>query len=259
MLNFENVLTKLENGVFWLTINRPNDRNALNSETLGELVRAFEWIEENDEVRVVVIQGVGEKAFAAGADIRQLYERENLEALEPGIQKVFNVIEESSKVTIAAVNGYALGGGCELALACDIRIAAENAKFGLPELNLGIIPGGGGTQRLARIIGKGRALDMVLTGEIIDTETAKEYGLVKQVIKQDEWKEQIVSIAEKVIKKGPIAVRLAKLAIHQGFEQDMKTALLIEKLAQTIAFSTEDRKEGTKAFIEKRTARFANK
>lgn len=259
MVAFDNLLTEVEDGILWLTINRPKERNALNASTLADLVKAFEWIETNEAIRVVVIQGAGGKAFAAGADIKQLYERENLEALEPGIQKVFNTIEESSKVTIAAVEGYALGGGCELAIACDIRVAGENAKFGLPELNLGIIPGGGGTQRLARIVGKGRALDMVLTGDIIDAETAKEYGLVKQVINKEEWKETIQSIAKAIIKKGPIAVRLAKLAINHGYDQDLKTAMMIEKLAQTIAFSTEDRKEGTKAFIEKRTAKFTNK
>lgn len=259
MLDFKNLFVELDQSILWATVNRPLNRNSLNKETLTELETLFDWAEKNDKVRVIVIQGSGQKAFAAGADINQLYERDLLETLEPGMQKVYKTIENSSKATIAAVNGYALGGGCELALACDIRVASSNAKFGLPELNLGIIPGGGGTQRLARVIGMGRALEMILTGEIIGADEAKQIGLVKEVIKDDEWKLSITSLAQKIVDKGPVAVRLAKLVVNQGFNQDMETALLIEKLAQTITFATEDRKEGTKAFLEKRKSDFSGK
>lgn len=256
---YRNLIVSIENGICWLTINRPEVRNALDAKTLQEIEELFAELEDREDVRVIIIEGAGNKVFVSGADIQQLYERETLEALRPGIQKVFNQIEHSNKVTIAAVKGYALGGGCELTLACDIRVASENAKFGLPELNLGIIPGGGGTQRLSRIIGQARALDMILTGEIIDAVTAEKYGLVKKVIKEENWKEELVSLAEQIMKKGPVATRLAKIAVNYGLNLDMQSSLMLEKLAQTVAFSTEDRKEGTKAFLEKRKANFKNK
>src|SRR5690625_3207780 len=177
--NYQYVKVELDQDVFYLTLNRPEARNALDQTMLSEIGQALEEAEQNDDVKVVVIQGAGERVFAAGADIKQLNARKPLEALIPGMQGLYNKIEDSNKVTIAAVRGFALGGGCELALACDIRIATEHAKFGLPELNLGIIPGAGGTQRLSRIVGKGRALDMVLTGKIIDGEEAERIGLVR--------------------------------------------------------------------------------
>ncbi|WP_394581065.1 enoyl-CoA hydratase/isomerase family protein [Cytobacillus firmus] len=258
MHQYENLLVQIEQGVMWLTINRPEQRNALNQETLQELGDAFIWAEANDEVICIIIQGAGEKSFAAGADIKQLHERKMLEALIPGMQGLYKKIEQSGKVTIAAVKGYALGGGCELALACDIRIAAKKAKFGLPELNLGIIPGAGGTQRLSRVVGKGRALDMILTGKIIDGEEAERIGLVTYLAADDELDATAVEVASQILKKGPVAIKLAKLAVHKGFDIDLETAMLIEKLSQAVAFGTEDKREGTAAFLEKRTAEFTN-
>lgn len=258
MHQYENLLVQIDQGTMWLTINRPEYRNALNQETLQELEDAFRWAEANQAVKVIIIQGAGEKSFAAGADIKQLHERKMLEALMPGMQGLYRKIEQSGKVTIAAVRGYALGGGCELALACDIRIATKKAKFGLPELNLGIIPGAGGTQRLSRIVGKGRALDMVLTGKIIDGEEAERIGLVSYLAEEDELKKKAEEVAFQVMKKDPVAIKLAKIAIHKGYDADLETAMLIEKLAQAVAFGTDDKKEGTQAFLEKRAAEFSN-
>ena len=259
MEGYENLLVQVEQGIMWLTINRPEQRNALNQETLQEIERAFIWAEGTDEVKVIIIKGAGEKSFAAGADIKQLHDRKMLEALIPGMQGLYKKIEQSGKVTIAAVQGYALGGGCELALACDIRVASKKAKFGLPELNLGIIPGAGGTQRLSRIIGKGRAMDMILTGKIIDSEEAERIGLVTYLTDESELLQQAEDVASQILKKGPVAIKLAKLVVHKGFDIDMETALMIEKLSQAIAFGTEDKKEGTLAFLEKRPAEFGNK
>lgn len=258
MHQYENILVHIEQGLMKLKISRPEFRNALNKETLLEMEDAFHWAETNEEVKVIILQGAGEKSFAAGADIKQLHERKMLEALFPGMQGLYKKIEQSSKVTIAAVQGYALGGGCELALACDIRIATKKAKFGLPELNLGIIPGAGGTQRLSRIVGKGRALDMVLTGKIIDGEEAERIGLTSYLAEDGELEEKADAVASEVMKKGPVAIKLAKLAIHKGYDVDLETAMLIEKLSQAIAFGTEDKNEGTQAFLEKRKAVFVN-
>ncbi len=256
---YTNVVVKKEDGVMYLTLNRPEMRNALDAKTLLEIDSAFSDAELDKEVRVIVIQGAGGKSFAAGADIQQLHDRDSLEALIPGMQGLYSKIEGCSKVTIAAVSGYALGGGCELALACDIRVATKRAKFGLPELNLGIIPGAGGTQRLSRIIGKGRALDMILTGKIIDGEEAERVGLVTYFTDEDGLNEVVVKVASDVMKKGPVAVQLVKAAVHKGFDIDSGTAMWIEKLSQAVAFTTEDKKEGTLAFLEKRTANFINR
>lgn len=246
-------------GIMWLTLNRPETRNALDAKTLLEIDAAITDAESDNEVRVIVVQGAGGKSFAAGADIRQLHDRQALEALIPGMQGLYSKIESCSKVTIAAVTGYALGGGCELALACDIRIATKKAKFGLPELNLGIIPGAGGTQRLSRIIGKGRALDMILTGKIIDGEQADRIGLVSYLVDEEGLIETVKKVAADVMKKGPIAIKLVKLAVHKGYDVDSGTAMWIEKLSQAVVFSTEDKKEGTLAFLEKRNANFTNR
>ncbi|KPH78250.1 enoyl-CoA hydratase/isomerase family protein [Oceanobacillus caeni] len=250
---------EIQQGIYFLTLNRIEARNALDAKMLAEIEGALDEAEKNQDVKVIVVQGAGGKSFAAGADIKQLQARKPLEALVPGMQGLYKKIENCSKVTIAAVEGYALGGGCELALACDIRIATKNAKFGLPELNLGIIPGAGGTQRLSRIIGKGRALDMILTGKIIDGEEAERIGLVSYYVERDKLKEKIEEVASQVMRKGPVAIQLAKHAVHKGYDLDMETALWIEKLSQAVAFGTEDKQEGTTAFIEKRQAEFQNK
>ena len=259
MQKYRNIEIQLEQSIMWLTINRPEFRNALNKETLDELQEAFAVAETMNELKVIVVQGAGGKAFASGADIKQLNERSMLEALVPGMQGVYKQIEQSSKVTIAAVEGYALGGGCELALACDIRVATKKARFGLPELNLGIIPGAGGSQRLSRIVGKGRAIDMILTGKMIDGEEAERIGLASYYAPEGELENTVRTVASEIIKKGPVAIKLAKIVIHKGFDIDLETALLIEKMAQAIAFGTEDKQEGTAAFLEKRKAEFTNK
>ncbi|UOQ93159.1 enoyl-CoA hydratase-related protein [Halobacillus shinanisalinarum] len=259
MKQYEALSVEIKDGIFWITLNRPEARNALDSTMLQEIDTAFAEAEENDDVKVVIVQGAGSKSFAAGADIKQLKSRKPLEALIPGMQSLYTKIENSKKVTIAAVSGYALGGGCELALACDIRIATKNAKFGLPELNLGIIPGAGGTQRLSRIIGKGRALDMILTGKIIAGEEAERIGLVTYFVSEDELIQKAESVASDILKKGPVAIQLAKFAVHKGYDIDEGTAMWIEKLSQAVVFGTEDKEEGTSAFIEKRKAEFQSK
>jgi len=205
----------------------------------------------------VLFRGAGEGALAAGADMGELGERTVFDALASMMQGVYDKIEAYEKPTVAAVNGLALGGGCELAMACDVRIASENARFGLPEVTLAIIPGAGGTQRLSRLVGKGRAIEMILTGQIIDAEEAHRIGLVTQVAGVDEdLMDKVRTTAATILSRGPLAVRLAKLAVNTGFETDQKTGLIIERLALALLFDTEDKREGTTAFLEKREPRF---
>ena len=257
MAEYETVLTRAEGGVGWITVNRPDVRNALNTQVLGDFRQALVEFRHDRAVGVVVFTGAGEKSFAAGADISELRERTALDALSSTMQSVYDEIEAYEKPTIAAVNGYALGGGCELALACDIRIASANARFGLPEVTLSIIPGAGGTQRLGRLVGKGKAIEMTLTGQVIDAGEALRIGLVTQVAEDVEaLANRVREIAGKILEKGPLAVRLAKLAIQAGSETDQKTGLVIERLAQAVLFETEDKREGTSAFLEKREPRF---
>lgn len=256
---YQNILTEKTNVLGVIKINRPTVRNALDSQTYEEIISALTTFEADPTISVVVLTGEGDKAFASGADISQLQKRSFIDALEPGLQGVCRRLELSSKVTIAAVNGLALGGGCELALACDIRIASSTAKFGLPELNLAIIPGGGGTQRLARIIGKGRALDMILTGAIITAERAEYIGLISKVVEPEMLIDEVVDYAQVIALKGPIALRLAKQVIHQGYDLTLEAGLALEKYAQAIVFESEDKLEGTTAFLEKRRAQFTGK
>lgn len=259
-MNYKNIKIETNNQLAFIIINRPDVRNALNMETVDEIQSALHELELNETILCVVFTGEGEKSFAAGADISQLKDRTGLETLvNRGMQQVYDYIESYPKPTIAMVNGYALGGGCELAMSCDIRIASTNAKLGLPELNLSIIPGAGGTQRLARLVGKGKALEMILTGKIVSGEEAKMCGLVSELVQPKELLAKTEEVAEKIISKGPLAVRLAKLSINTGLETDIKTGLVIEKLAQALLMSTEDKKEGTQAFLEKRKPKFQGK
>lgn len=259
-MNYKNIKIETNNQLAFIIINRPEVRNALNMETVDEIQSALHELELNETIQCVVFTGGGEKSFAAGADISQLKDRTGLETLvNRGMQQVYDYIESYPKPTIAMVNGYALGGGCELAMSCDIRIASTNAKLGLPELNLSIIPGAGGTQRLARLVGKGKALEMILTGKIVSGEEAKMCGLVSELVQPKELLAKTEEVAEKIISKGPLAVRLAKLSINAGLETDIKTGLVIEKLAQALLMSTEDKKEGTQAFLEKRKPKFQGK
>ncbi|WP_264739051.1 enoyl-CoA hydratase/isomerase family protein [Cytobacillus firmus] len=257
---YKNILVKRKIRIAFIIINRQEVRNALNSDTVDEIQTALNELELDESIRCIVFTGAGENSFAAGADISQLKERTAIETLKiRGMQQVYEYIESYPKPTIAMINGYALGGGCELAMACDIRIASTNAKLGLPELNLSIIPGAGGTQRLARLVGKGKALEMILTGKIISAEEAKMSGLVSEVVLPNYLQEKTEEIAECIINKGPLAVQLAKLSINSGTETDLKTGLVIEKLAQAFLMSTEDKKEGTLAFLEKRKPNFHGK
>ncbi len=258
-MDFYNILVSRENEIAFITINRPELRNALNLETLFEIEKALEELRVHKSVRVVIFTGAGEKSFAAGADISQLNKRSMIEALQPNMTATYRKIEDYEKPTIAAINGFALGGGLELALACDIRIAALNAKVGLPEVGLGIMPGAGGTQRLTRIIGKGRTMDLVLTGEIITAEEAERIGIVSKAVPKEELLDTARAYARKIAAKGPLAVRLAKAVVNRGADIEMETALYLEKLAQTILVGSEDKKEGTQAFLEKRQPQFQGK
>lgn len=256
MAEYETILTAVEEGIGRITINRPDARNALNTQVLGDVRQALAEFRHDREVGVVVFTGAGERAFAAGADIGELRERTALDALASVMQGVYDEIEAYEKPTIAAVNGLALGGGCELAMACDVRVASRNARFGLPEVTLAIIPGAGGTQRLSRLVGKGRAIEMILTGQIIDAEEAHRIGLVTQVAGDEGLMDKVRTTSATILSRGPLAVRLAKLAVQTGFETDQKTGLVIERLAQAVLFDTEDKREGTTAFLEKREPRF---
>jgi enoyl-CoA hydratase len=258
-MDFNNIITKIEGNIGYIVINRPEVRNALNLETLHEMERALDAWKYESEVKVIIFSGEGTKSFAAGADIAQLNKRTMIEALQPNMTATYRKIEEYEKPTIAAINGIALGGGLELALACDIRIAALHAKVGLPEVGLGIMPGAGGTQRLTRIIGKGRAMELILTGDIITAEEAERYGIVNRVVPQEELVEVAEEFARKISAKGPLALRLAKATINRGADIEMETALYLEKLAQTILVGSEDKVEGTQAFLDKRRPLFQGK
>lgn len=253
---YETLLTEVRDDLGIITVNRPDVRNAVNQRVMEDLQAALNEFREDDKVGAVVFMGAGEKAFVAGADIGELKERTILDGLTAKMQRLCDEIEGFGKPTIAAVNGYALGGGCELAMACDIRIAAENARLGLPETALSIIPGAGGTQRLARLVGKGWAVEMTLTGRMIDAEEAHSIGLVTRVVPSDELMDAVRETASEILSKGPLAVRLAKLAIQTGFEADQRTGLVVERLAQAVLYSSEDKEEGTRAFLEKRKPDF---
>lgn len=260
MDHLQNIVVEKEGALAYVTINLPEKRNPLSVTTLSEIRQALEVLEEDSECKCVVFTGKGDQSFAAGADISKLKDRIPLDVLNKrGMQQTYDYIAKYPKPTIAMINGYALGGGCELAMACDIRIAAKNAKLGLPELNLGIIPSAGGTQRLSRLIGLSRATELILTGRIISADEAKEIGLVSQVVELEALKEAVEKTAKQIIAKAPLAVQMAKQVINSGYDTDMQTAQLVERLAQALLFSTDDKNEGTKAFLEKRSPNFSGK
>jgi enoyl-CoA hydratase len=237
-------------------VNRPEVRNALDLGTVKELSTAVSDLTLDKDVGAIVITGAGDAVFVSGADINDIRARKRNEGLAAINSTLFAAIEKCPKVTIAAINGLALGGGCELALSCDLRIAASHAKFGQPEVALGIIPGAGATQRLPRIVGLGRAKHLVLTGDAIDAQTALEWGLVSAVVAKEELATQALALAERVLSRGPLAIRLAKLALNASARVDLDSGLLIETLAQAICFESSDKQEGTAAFLEKRPPRF---
>ena len=240
-----------------LRVNRPEVRNALDLATVRELTAALGALSVDDEVGAIVITGAGDAVFVSGADINDIRARSRNDGLAAINSTLFAAIDKCPKVTIAAVNGLALGGGCELALSCDLRVAAAHAKFGQPEVGLGIIPGAGATQRLPRIIGLGRAKQLILTGDAIDAQKALDWGLVSAVVPADELAAHALALAEKVLARGPLAIRLAKLALNASARVDLDSGLLIETLAQAICFESSDKQEGTTAFLEKRPAKFS--
>ena len=239
-----------------LRVNRPDVRNALDLGTVKELTAGVAELTADKDVGAIVMTGAGDAVFVSGADINDIRARKRNEGLAAINSTLFAAIEKCPKVTIAAVNGLALGGGCELALSCDLRIAASHAKFGQPEVALGIIPGAGATQRLPRIVGLGRAKHLVLTGDAIDARTALDWGLVSAVVTKEELASQAIALAERVLSRGPLAIRLAKLALNASARVDLDSGLLIETLAQAICFESADKQEGTTAFLEKRPPRF---
>jgi enoyl-CoA hydratase/carnithine racemase len=253
------VRTEISESIATLTIDRPDVKNALNLETVEQVRSALRAIEADAGAGVLIITGAGESAFVSGADINDIRARGRDEGLAAINSSLFAEVERFPRPTIAAINGYALGGGCELALACDIRIASETAKFGQPELGLGIIPGAGATQRLPRLIGMGRAKHLILTGEIVDAKQALEMGLISAVTPAGQLQIRAREMAKKILRQGPLAARLAKLALNASARVDQDSGLLIETLAQALCYSSEDKTEGTTAFLEKRKPKFTGK
>ncbi len=260
-MNYETLQVEKRDRMVFITVNRPDKLNALNARTKDELQGAFEAVRGDVEVDVVILTGSGQKAFVAGTDIKELTSLDEKSGKEfsSGGQAVFNLIEQLGKPVIAAVNGYALGGGTELALACHIRIASDNAKFGQPEVSLGIIPGYGGTQRLGRLIGKGKAMEMILTGDMVDAQEALRIGLVNAVVPQADLLKTAEAMAQKIITKGQIAVRLALRAVSALDESPLSEGQTLEAELFGRCCSSEDFKEGTTAFLEKRKAVFKNR
>ncbi len=260
-MNYKNLLLDINEHIAVLTLNRPDKLNALNNETLSELQQALELLKNDENIFVVIITGSGEKAFVAGADISEINKLNMLDGkkfAEFG-QSVFSMIEKFDKPVIAAVNGFALGGGCELALSCHIRLASENAKFGQPEVNLGIIPGYGGTQRLTRLINSGRAAELILTADMIDSSEALRIGLVNKVYPQSELQSKAFEMASKIASKGQQAIRLSLKAIKVVDEVSSREGQNIEATLFALCCGTEDFKEGTQAFLDKRKPTFTNK
>lgn len=258
-MELENVLYEVDSGVAAITVNRPKVMNALNAQTLSDLLEAFEAAKDDESVSVVILTGSGEKSFIAGADINEIKVLDGYEAAKSFAdrgQGLLNFIERLGKPVIAAVNGFALGGGCEISMACHIRLASENAKFGQPEVALGVIPGYGGTQRLSRLIGRGRAAQLCLTGEMIDAQEAKRIGLVNQVYPQGKLLGAAREMAGTIMSKGPLAVRYALAAVLRGSELSLAEGLELEGDLFAAACNTEDKLEGTSAFLEKRKPEF---
>jgi enoyl-CoA hydratase/carnithine racemase len=258
---YETLLYEKREGIAYITVNRPEKLNALNRRVMAELRDCLAAAQEDEEVRAAILTGAGEKAFVAGADIQELATLSPVEGKETSArgQKILDLIENLGKPVIAAINGYALGGGCELALACTLRIAAENARFGQPEVKLGMIPGYGGTQRLPRLVGKGRALEMILSGEPVTAEEAYRIGLVNQVVPVQELKAAAERLAQKITANAPLAVKFALEAVNHGLEMPEAEGQFLEATLFGLCCTTADMKEGTRAFLEKRPAKFEGK
>jgi enoyl-CoA hydratase len=260
-MNYENLLITIENNIATVVINRPTKLNALNIATINDLHKAIKVLGKNKEIQVILLTGSGEKAFVAGADISEFAHftiEEGTQLASQGQELLFNFIENLKTPVIAAVNGFALGGGLELAMACHFRVASDNAKMGLPEVSLGVIPGYGGTQRLPQLVGKGRAMEMVMTAGMITADEAKQYGLVNHVVPQADLIDFCTGIAQKIIKNSPFAIGRAIKAINANFT-DGKNGYETEIKNFGKCFGTEDFSEGTKAFLQKRKAVFTGK
>jgi len=261
MPEFQNIRFEKKNQIAYVTIDRPKVLNALNMATMQELKQAFASVKDDSEVRVVILTGAGEKAFVAGADIGELSQHTPVSAKEYTHQgqAIIDAIEELGKPVIACINGFALGGGCELAMACTMRLAGENAKLGQPEVKLGLIPGYGGTQRLPRLVGKGIAMQLVLSGEMISAQEAHRIGLVNEVVPAAELIARAEAIAAKIIANAPLAIQYAMEAVNRGLDLPLSDGLFLEATLFGVCCATEDKNEGTKAFLEKRPAQFKGK
>jgi enoyl-CoA hydratase len=257
-LTLKNVLYEKKGAIAYVTLNRPKALNALNQQTWEDLRAAFEDARDDAAVRGVILTGAGDKAFIAGADISELANVTAVEAQQSSSygQEVLDFIEDLGKPVVAAVNGFALGGGCETAMACTIRVASENAKFGQPEVKLGVIPGGGGTQRLPRLVGKGRALQLILSGEMIGAQEAYRIGLVNEVVPAADLITRAEAILKQIFANAPIAVKFALEAVNKGLETSLAEGLSLEAALFGLCAGTEDKKEGTQAFLQKRAAQF---
>lgn len=254
---YQNLIVETQGRIGIIKINRPDKRNALNIATREEILIAIDEMRKNDEVRVVILTGVGDKAFIAGADINEFQGRTALVQRDVmRSTRMFDAFEEFPKPVIAMINGFCLGGGCETALSCDLRIASDNAKFGQPEINLGIIPGGGGTQRLTRLVGEGKAMQLILTGDMIDAAEAKAIGLVNEVVPQAELEKYTMELAAKIAERSPVALRMAKESVKSAARMNLREGLDHEIDLFALCFSSEDKEEGVRAFLEKRKPDF---
>jgi enoyl-CoA hydratase len=260
-MEFKYVIYEKSNGVATITLNRPDALNAFSKEVVEEILHAIEDVRADETIRVVVLTGAGEKAFSAGADIKAMAGMTALKARELSLmgEKLCTSLENLEKPVVAAINGYALGGGLEVAMSCDLRIASENAKMGQTEINIGLIPGWGGTQRLTRLVGMTKAKEMVYTGKILDAKTAEQIGLLNMVVPADKFKETVRQFAQDLASKAPVAVRVAKVLINRGSDVGLESALALEREGFGVVGSSEDLKEGVSAFAEKRKPVFKGK
>ncbi|MEM0007803.1 MAG: enoyl-CoA hydratase-related protein [Candidatus Bathyarchaeia archaeon] len=260
-MEFKYIMYEKSEGIATITINRPEALNAFNAEVVSEIMQALDDVRADENVRVVVLTGAGEKAFSAGADIKAMKGMNALKARELSQmgEKLCSALENLEKPVIAAINGYALGGGLEVAMACDLRIASENARMGQTEINIGLIPGWGGTQRLTRLIGATKAKELIFTGKMIDAKTAEQLGLVNMVVPQEKFRETVRQFALELAQKAPVALKVAKALINKGSEISLDAAIALEREGFGVVASTEDLQEGVSAFIEKRKPMFKGK
>jgi enoyl-CoA hydratase len=261
MMEFKHILYEKSEAIATITLNRPDVLNAISNEVIEEVLQALEDIRNDESIRVVILTGAGEKAFSAGADIKAMKGMNALKARDLSLMggKLCCTLENLEKPVIAAINGYALGGGLEVAMACDLRIASENARVGQTEVNIGLIPAWGGTQRLTRLVGKTKAKELVFSGKIVDAKTAEQIGLLNMVVPADRFRETVRQFAAELASKAPVAVKVAKALINKGEDASLDAALALEREGVGVVGSTEDLQEGVSAFIEKRKPAFKGK